>query len=264
VFVLGYAWFKHPFYLFLTAMYLFLVPGTVVAFSDYYAFEPILFFVGFGILSATDNIRVTAILASGRGDKLCDPVYYYCFVLGTTFLFMGLMAVYYFLVRSFFFTTFLDLEAVPSYVRLYLFPWLYVSYVSCALYFVNFNLVFFYLSDLFKAREVLVDTIPKTTREILVFIRGCDNSVVGIFIGLGAFLGVWVYVFPILHVIDEIWRGDIFFVGRVVVWHAVFTFSISVAMFLYLTYGILKGEYYHYQVNCMSRRCVSDVEEECS
>ncbi|MGQ4891010.1 MAG: hypothetical protein ACP6IP_00825 [Candidatus Njordarchaeia archaeon] len=120
------------------------------------------------------------------------------------------------------------------------------------------------MSDLFKAREVLVDTIPKTTREILVFIRGRDNSVVGIFIGLGSGLGATIYVLPILYVIDAVWRGDIFFVGRVVVWHAVFTFSISVAMFLYLTYGILKGEYYHYQVNCVSRECASDAEEECS
>ncbi len=254
---MGYAWFKHPFYIFLTAMYLFLVPGTVTAYSDFYEFEPILFFILFGMLSATDNIRAVAIIGAKHKNKLCQPKFYFKLVLLSTLAFMAVMVAYYYAVRTFFFEKFLPLMHLPSYINYY--PWLYIAYVSNALFFINFNMIFIYLSDLVKAKKVLIDEIPKTIKESYIFIKGKDNTIAGLFLGLGTGLGITGYIGPILYLIDVI-MGRIespdpvfYFVPRVLMVYSIVTLIISISIFTYLTYKILKGEYYHRITNCSEK-----------
>ncbi len=252
---MGYAWFKHPFYIFLLAVYLFLVPGTITAYSDFYEFEPIMFFILFGIFSATDNIRVVAIIGVKKKEKLCEPRYYYKLTLLSTFAFMVLMAVYYYTVRTLFFEKFLPLTHLPDYINYY--PWLYIAYASNALFFINSNMLLIYLSDLIKVKKFLVDEIPSTIRGSFEFIKGKDNAVAGFFLGYGVGLGSAIYAFPIYYIIDVIKGNTIasspifYFVTQVLMVYSIVTLAISLFIFCYLTYKILRGDYFHRLMNCV-------------
>ena len=251
---MGYEGLKNPSYIFLTLFYLFIVPIFVVGSADFYEFEPIPFFVLFGMLSATDNVRLASILAAKKIGSLCSPKEFYKLALSTTLLFLGAMAAYYYLFRTLLLSIHSSLQHLPSGYGYY--PWLYIAYFASFLYFINFNLILLYNSDLLKAKELLVDTIPKKVSESIKYLRGGANFAAGLILGFGVGLGVWLYIGPILYLTDFIEGREKtsmplnVFVPKYLMLYSLVTLAISILIFTYVSYKILTGNYYSYEKNC--------------
>ena len=252
---MGYEGLKNPAYIFLTLFYLFILPPFIAGSADFYEFEPILFFVGFGIISAGDNVRLVSILGARKEKSLCEPKNFYLLVSFTTLLFLGAMAIYYYLFRNLVLIHYVNLEPLPKSYDYY--PWLYIAYFASFVYFMNFNFILLYNSDLLKAKELLVDTVPKTISESMKYLRGGANFVAGLFLGLGALVGVWLYLFPIFYLaaiingVERVSSPLSVFVPRFLMFYSLATLAVSILIFAYVSYRILSGGYYSYEKNCV-------------